>query len=351
MKYDNPFPGMNPYLERRHIWPDFHNDLIAQLRTALGPELPARYRIALQQRVEVETPSGTPLDLAFMIPDALVTDEIPNQVSPPAALGAVAVATSTVEEYAVRVRMPREVKVTWLRVETVPDQRIVTIVEILSPINKAPGRERNRYERKREVILGSGANLVEIDLLRRWEPMPLETSPPVSDYRILVCEGWQRPSALLYPWSVRQAIPPFLLPLLPEDKPLQVDLGPIIDRMHHTARYGQVARYHEPPPEPAFEGEVGAWVKERVAGFVAVALPVVCRDDSLSEIAGAFRSGCLPAGADPFATRVSPCVSLSAPPRIGWPRTGRPNRLLSLRIAGRSWRCGCAALRASSDCA
>ena len=28
MKYDNPFPGMNPYLERRHIWPDFHDGLI-----------------------------------------------------------------------------------------------------------------------------------------------------------------------------------------------------------------------------------------------------------------------------------------------------------------------------------
>ena len=272
MKYDNPFPGMNPYLEHRHIWPDFHNDLIAQMRTVLGPRLPARYRIALQQRVEVATPSGAPLDLAFMIPDALVTDEPPNQASPPAASAAVAVATSPVEDYAIRVRMPRDVKVTWLRVEAMPDQKLVTIIEVLSPTNKAPGRERQRYERKREVIVGSGANLVEIDLLRGGEPMPLETPPPASDYRILVCRGWQRPSALLYPFNVRQPIPPFILPLLPEDEPLTVDLGPIINAMHHTARYGQVARYDGPPPEPAFAGEVGEWVKERVAGFVAVEL-------------------------------------------------------------------------------
>ena len=261
MKYDNPFPGMNPYLEHRHIWPDFHNDLIAQMRTALGPELPARYRIALQQRVEVETPSGAPLDLAFMIPDAMATDEPPSQALP--------TAPSTVEEYAVRVRMPQEVNATWLRVETLPDQKIVTIVEVLSPTNKAPGRERLRYERKREVIVGSGANLVEIDLLRGGEPMPLETPPPASDYRILVCQGWQRPGALLYPFSVRQPIPPFILPLLPEDEPLTVDLGPIINAMHHTARYSQVARYHEPPPEPALDAGVQAWVEERVAGFVA----------------------------------------------------------------------------------
>ena len=272
MKYDNPFPGMNPYLEHRHIWPGFHDSLAAQLLADIGPRLPARYRIDLRQRVEVETPLGPPPDLAFMIPDALVTDEAIGQPSRPSeTMGATAVATSPVEEYAIRVRMPREAKVNWLRIEAVPSQEVVTIVEILSPTNKAPGRERNRYERKREVIVGSGANLVEIDLLRRWQPMPLEMPPPPSDYRILVCEGWKRPSALLYPCNVQQPIPPFALPLLPEDEPLQVDLGPIINGMHHTARYGQVTRYHEPPPEPAFAPEVAEWVAERVSEFAAPA--------------------------------------------------------------------------------
>ena len=270
MKYDNPFPGMNPYLEHRHIWPGFHDSLVAQLQADIGPRLPDRYRVDLHQRVEIDAGSGPPPDLAFMIPDALVTGEPAVQTSSPdTATGSTAVVTSPVEEYAVRVRMPREVKVNWLRIEAMPDRELVTIVEVMSPTNKVPGRERNRYERKREVIVGSGANLVEIDLLRRWQPMPLETPPPASDYRILVCEGWQRPSALLYPFNVQQPIPPFALPLLPEDKPLQVDLGPIINAMHHTARYGQVTRYQDPPPEPAFAPEVAEWVGERVAGFVA----------------------------------------------------------------------------------
>jgi hypothetical protein len=43
MQYDNPFPGMNPYLERRDIWPDFHDGLIVQLRDILGPLLPDNY--------------------------------------------------------------------------------------------------------------------------------------------------------------------------------------------------------------------------------------------------------------------------------------------------------------------
>ena len=237
MKYDNPFPGMNPYLEHRYIWPGFHFSLVAGLANALGPRLPHNYRVDLKQCVEYEQPVG--------LPSPMPEDDGP-----------------------IRVRMPRGIKALWLRVETVPDRELVTIVELLSPTNKAPGRERNRYERKREVIVGSGANLVEIDLLRRWEPMPLETTPPTSDYRILVCQGWQRPAALLYPFNVQQPIPTFALPLLPEDKPLQVDLGPIINAMHHTARYGQVTRYQDPPPEPAFEAEVAEWVGERVAGFI-----------------------------------------------------------------------------------
>ncbi len=272
MKYDNPFPGMNPYLEHRHIWPDFHDGLISNLRDRLVPQLPDNYRIALQRRVEIEEPFGQSLGLRAIVPDALITGE---PVAPQAAAAVTAPPADDGEEIpegAVRVRMPREVKVNWLRVETVPGHELVTIIEVLSPTNKAPGRERLRYVRKREVIIGNGVNLVEIDLLRRWEPMPLEAALPTSDYRILVCRGWQRPDALLYPFSVKQALPKFPLPLLPEDEVgPEVDLGPIIDRLHHTARYNQETRYHGPPPEPAFEEKVQAWVGERVAGFAPAA--------------------------------------------------------------------------------
>ena len=238
MKYDNPFPGMNPYLERRDIWPDFHFSLVAGLANALGPRLPHNYRVDLKQRIEYEQPVDQP-------------SQMPEDDGP------------------IRVRMPRGIKVLWLRVETVPDQELVTVVEVLSHTNKAPGRERLRYERKREVIVGSRANLVEIDLLRRWEPMPLETPPPSSDYRILVCRSLESPGALLYPFVVRQRIPKFTLPLLSEDEAYapEVDLGTIVDRLHHTARYNLETRYDAPPPEPAFALEVRDWVRERVAGF------------------------------------------------------------------------------------
>ncbi len=268
MKYDNPFPGMNAYLESPDIWPDFHNGLIGQLRDVLGPQLPDHYRIALHRRVEVEEPFGAPSELKLVVPDALVTSES-VVVARDGGETAAAVAALPDEAVSVRVRMPREVGVLWLRVETVPERELVTVVEVLSPTNKRPGEGRRRYIRKREAIVGGLVNLVEIDLLRRWEPMPLETPTPASDYRILVCRSLESPGAWLYPFMVQQRIPKFTLPLLSDDEASapEVDLGAIVDRLHHTARYNQEARYDGPPPEPAFGAEAGEWVKERVAGF------------------------------------------------------------------------------------
>ena len=250
MKYDNPFPGMNPYLEHPDLWPDFHFSLVAGLATALGPRLPHNYRIDLPRRVEVEEHSAG---------GSSVAETVSVVAAPPD------------EAVAVRVRMPREVGVSWLRVETAPERELVTIVEVLSPTNKRPGEGRRRYIRKREAIVAGLVNLVEIDLLRRWEPMPLETPPPVSDYRILVCRSLESPGAWLYPFMVQQRIPKFTLPLRSDDEAAapEVDLGPIINALHHTARYGQVARYDAPPPEPAFAPEVQEWVEERVAAFLS----------------------------------------------------------------------------------
>ena len=31
----SPFPGMNPYLEQRDVWQDFHNDFLGHIREAL----------------------------------------------------------------------------------------------------------------------------------------------------------------------------------------------------------------------------------------------------------------------------------------------------------------------------
>ena len=47
-------------------------------------------------------------------------------------------------------------------------------------------------------VLASRTHLVEIDLIRAGEPMPITGNGSASDYRILVSRGDCRPNASLY---------------------------------------------------------------------------------------------------------------------------------------------------------
>ena len=54
------------------------------------------------------------------------------------------------------------------------ERLVVTVIEILSPTNKAAGsRGRESYETKRSDVMKSPSHLVEIDLLRRGLPIPV----------------------------------------------------------------------------------------------------------------------------------------------------------------------------------
>lgn len=257
-RYDNPFPGMNPYLEQPRFWPGLHNVLIAALQSSLGPRLPPQYRMEVNERYEVDV--TWPVDDAAkrdIIPDLSVTTERGNRgaglVTEPS--GGVLVAT------------PAPVRVVYLEVRRAPNDEVVTVVEILSPSNKVPGTGRTDYIRKREDILASHVNLVEIDLLRGGEPMPLTTPAPPCHYRILVSRERWRPNASLFPFMVWDAIPRFLLPLLPGDAEIEADIGPLLDEIHHTARYNMALDYDREPPGPALDPQHREWIRERLAMF------------------------------------------------------------------------------------
>ena len=167
----------------------------------------------------------------------------------------------------VLVATPMPVRVTYLEVRQAPDDRVVTVVEILSPTNKMPGSGRTDYVRKREDILASHVNLVEIDLLRGGRPMPLTTPTPPCHYRILVSRERWRPSARLFPFTVQDAIPKFPLPLLDGDTEIETDVGPLLDAMHHTGRYNMAVDYDSPPPAPELDAASRQWLDNRLTAF------------------------------------------------------------------------------------
>ena len=272
MNYDNPFPGMNPYLEDPLIWPGFHNRLIANMADDVGTRVPDNYRVDIQERTEVATIGDSSSEPTFRIPDARVTDTSVRpsfELAPPYASPTATALALPENGVAVKVAVPDEARVTYLYVQRMPDWKVVTVVEVLSPTNKIPGDGRVSYLHKREEIFASGVSLVEIDLLRGGRSMPLQTVAPPSHYRILISRGWERPDAILFPFSVQQTIPKFTLPLSPEDDEPEIDLGPIINAMHRTARYGQVTRYADPPPGPMLSANFQEWIFGRLEGFRA----------------------------------------------------------------------------------
>ncbi|MEI7773106.1 MAG: DUF4058 family protein, partial [Chloroflexales bacterium] len=84
----------------------------------------------------------------------------------------------------VSVDMPDEIRETYLEVRSATGE-VITLLEIRSPTNKRPGEGRGLYLRKRRSVLASFTHLVEIDLLRAGEPMPVSGWAGQSDYRIM----------------------------------------------------------------------------------------------------------------------------------------------------------------------
>ena len=134
---------------------------------------------------------------------------------------------------------------------------VVTSLELLSPANKRPGEGRRAYESKRLRVLGSLTHLVEVDLLRSGEPLPI--SREAGSYAILVSRADDRPRALLYPFGVREPIPAVPLPLRAGDDEPEVDLQTALHNLFDRAGYDLAIDNYRLAPEPPLEPDDAAW--------------------------------------------------------------------------------------------
>jgi hypothetical protein len=241
---------MDPWLEHPALWPDVHNRLIASIADAMAPALAPKYFIGLEQRIYHLSPSNAKL---IGIPDLTVTANRPEGSS---TLVADAVGVGVIE---VEIPSGHTVRETYLEVREVSSSSVVTVIEILSRVNKLSKKGRAKYERKRQDIFDTRTNLVEIDLLREGKPMPYTGPPSRSDYRILVSRESRWPRAQLYTFGVRNEIPIIPLPLLPEDAEPPMDLGKILHDLQDRARYDLRLDYTR-PAQPPLDAANAAWM-------------------------------------------------------------------------------------------
>ncbi|MDC0833145.1 DUF4058 family protein [Geitlerinema sp. CS-897] len=238
-----PFPGMNPYLEAPDLWSEVYSRLIVAIADALSECLSQAYRVAIEKRVYLSEGEES---VAIGIPDVSV-------LSQPSAPTEPTDAVATAEPVTVTIPMPETVQEWYLEIREVSTGAVITSIEVLSPTNKKPGVGRQAYERKRLQVLASQTHLVEIDLLRRGEPLPA-IGAARSDYRVLVSRSWARPTAQLYGFTVRQRLPVVKIPLKPGEAEVELDLQEVLEGLIRRGRY-HLAIDDSVPPDPPLNQE------------------------------------------------------------------------------------------------
>ena len=247
------FPGMDPYLEQPALWASFHSRLIVAIVNAIEEHLSEQYYVEVETRPYQDDSSD---GLLIGIPDISVVSNRKTSSDE----GITSTATQARPKQ-VTLPMPVEVKEHYLEVRDINTGAVITAIELLSPKNKRTGEGRSRYLKKRVDILSSASHLVEIDLLRAGEPMPVLGGRDRSAYRILVSRSSQRPAADLYNIDLLQPLPTVPIPLKAEQEFVNVALQSVLDNVYRQARYATRIDYAQSPPPPALSEEETAWLE------------------------------------------------------------------------------------------
>ena len=129
---------------------------------------------------------------------------------------------------------------------------MVTILEVLSPINKAPANSRARSDflRKRAEVIASRTHWVEIDLLRAGERPPEVRG--AGDFYVLVKRSGSA-VADVWPIGLRDRLPTIGVPLRDDADDVPLDLQAMLDQVWTDGRYADLVDYAGPPPPPALD--------------------------------------------------------------------------------------------------
>lgn len=248
-----PFPGMDPYLEDPAIWPDYHTTFLLHLRAGISVQLPTRYVARLDRYVWIHEPEEEESQLLGR-PDVFVTDE-----GGPPGVAVVALNAPAIGKMpSVRKKGHR-----YLKIIDAMGKHVITVIEVLSPSNKSPGEDRDAYLAKRSEYLAGGASFVEINLLRGGQQSPMgKPLPPKSDYLVIVSQAAEFPKAGIWPFGIRDRMPPIPIPLAAGEEPIQVDLQECHDRAWRDGQYDKDIDYLEEPPPPPLSGADSQWLRE-----------------------------------------------------------------------------------------
>jgi hypothetical protein len=146
--------------------------------------------------------------------------------------------------------------------------RVVTVVEFLSPSNKSPGANREQYLRKQREVCTSAANLVEIDLNRFGThslAFPLGHLKPQARTAYMACvrRATRRGLAEVYRMPLWERLPVVKIPLRPNDADVPLDLQALVDQCYRNGAYEGTLNYAA-EPDPPLDAADKDWAETRL---------------------------------------------------------------------------------------
>jgi hypothetical protein len=209
----SPFPGMDPYLECESRWPTFHGHLVSSLKEILVPGLTDRYHaVILERRYHAGSAAA---------------------------------------------------KEGFIEIRQSSDGRLITLMDVVSPANKATSAGREAYLEKRREGKNCNSNVVEIDLIVQGQPT-LDYSReglPEWDYAVTVTRSTQPVRYEIYTATLEKRLPRFRVPLAADDRDTVVDLQAAFARAYEQGGFARDVDYCREPGMPLSEEE-HRWLAE-----------------------------------------------------------------------------------------
>ena len=235
------------------MWSTVHFQLSAEIARQLTLKLSEKYVALTNERFTARVPGESAVAIEAIYPDAAVSRTGKR-------VHEAAIITTTPPPLRLQtVMLEREPQIT-VEIRDVANRKLVTAIEVLSPTNKQ-SRGYIEYITKRDGILRSDAHLVEIDLLRNGQRVPMREPLPPTPYFVFVSRANERPTIDAWPIRLDQPLPAFPVPLLPGDPDVTLDLQLAFTTVYDVSRYERVVDYTSPPETPLNETEA-RWVAE-----------------------------------------------------------------------------------------
>jgi hypothetical protein len=204
----SPFPGLDPFLEDQGYWNEFRKVFIGWTQYSLAERIPDSYEVRLGERMSL--------------------------ISPPDSHPEYGSRSDTGEVSELRIEIRR-----------LSDRAVITVIELLSPINKQ-AQGANLYSKDRFEILQRRVHLVELDLLIDGERLNMQDELPRGHYYAFVSRAKRRPASDVYAWSIRDPLPTIPIPLMTPDPDISLDLAAIFQTVYQRARYERSINYKAP---------------------------------------------------------------------------------------------------------